>query len=372
MLPRLPRLAAKCDCLESGLESGGPSTLLNYPGRKADANLLECRSSGVSECVGEPEARSHGLLGGRFRARYRLSSLLLAIGALCVTLGLYVHRVENQRVAVAALRSAGAQVYYSWEVNADGVVDPARLRGGRRELAEYVGVDYLSDVAVVSIGPGDDAAFRPLAAVKSLRWLCVRGSAREESRNLDVDRGLEYIKDCTKLHRIDLEASGLTDDGLSWLHGLTKLHELSVRDNVVTDIGASRIAALASIESLDVGWTRITDDGVARLASMPRLRRLDLAGTKVTGRAIRALSGLRNLEVLALDSSRIVDTELDELHHLYHLRCLSLCFTRITDASVPHLAKLVTLKELHVGCTALDQQGVRELRQALPGCKVVP
>lgn len=83
--------------------------------------------------------------------------------------------------------------------------------------------------------------------------------------NEDVtDRTLEYLKDMTQLHALDLNGAHVTDEGLRILAELPRLREL-------------RLAR-----------TKITDEGFKKyLAQKQSLLKLDLTGTAVKGKTKR-------------------------------------------------------------------------------------
>ena len=62
--------------------------------------------------------------------------------------------------------------------------------------------------------------------------------------------------------------------GLASLRGLTRLRRLTLCSTSVTDEGMEHVAAIANLEELDVHYTRVTEAGLARLTTLARLRRV--------------------------------------------------------------------------------------------------
>ena len=81
-----------------------------------------------------------------YRFNFRLRSLMIAIGILCVAMGWIIHRARVQREAVMAVQRAGGEVMYDWEWK---WVKGAPVRTGTTRwpdwLVERIGIDYLAN-----------------------------------------------------------------------------------------------------------------------------------------------------------------------------------------------------------------------------------
>jgi hypothetical protein len=142
---------------------------------------------------------------------------------------------------------------------------------------------------------------------------------------------------------LNFSGRGLTDDQMHYLCGLTKL------------------------QHLDLSRTAITDAGLAQLDSLEMLRNLDLQNTRITG---AGLAHLRKLTALNLIATQITDDGLAHLRQMEDLEVLWLNDTQITDAGLVHLRSLKKLHRLELPQAGVTQRGVRELRQAMPGCGI--
>jgi hypothetical protein len=90
------------------------------------------------------------------------------------------------------------------------------------------------------------------------------------------------------------------------------------------------------------------DADLAGLCELPRLRALDLRRTRVTDEGLRTVAGASGLRYLLLGGDAV------------------------TDAGLRHLEALAGLRELDLrGCPNVTAEGVRRLREALPGCEVI-
>src|SRR5690606_28637527 len=60
--------------------------------------------------------KTPGLSRRHFRPRFRLRTFLIVVTIFCVWLGWHIHGARRQREAVAAIRDAGGEVRYSYQV----------------------------------------------------------------------------------------------------------------------------------------------------------------------------------------------------------------------------------------------------------------
>ena len=180
-----------------------------------------------------------------FRVSLRgLMALVLVLGG---GYGWVVHRAQEQRDAVAAIKAAGGDVVYDWQ---------RKLMDFRREpgpwapkwLVDRIGVDYFGNVVeVFLVGPRIQGAEEALAYVEHLR----------------------------SLEALWLAPPTMTDAGLAHLDCLTNLKVMSISlcDARITNTGLAHLKGLASIENLTLTGTSVTNAGVSELQkSLPRTR----------------------------------------------------------------------------------------------------
>jgi hypothetical protein len=72
-----------------------------------------------------------------------------------------------------------------------------------------------------------------------------------------------------------------------------------------------------------------------------------------------------------LDDPRVTDDWLENLRDLKHIEVLSIKSANVTDAGLKHLLGLRNLRDLNLVNTQVSESGVTELRDALPGLKLV-
>lgn len=113
-----------------------------------------------------------------------------------------------------------------------------------------------------------------------------------------------------------------------------------------------------------------TDVDLAPLRQLPGLTHLYLDDTKITDAGLVYLSQASRLSTLSLENTAVTDKGLAHLRGL-PLTFLDLRGTAVSDGGVTHLATLKNMFVLRVDDSAISEQGMKELGDALPRCKVM-
>ena len=213
------------------------------------------------------------------------------------------------------------------------------------------------DGNVISVGFQDsvalaDSGFEPrdltnddLRLVRSfpeIKQLRVAGCA-----NI-TDRGLESIRNLTKLERLDLHGTSTTGPGIQRnLAGMTHLRRLK-------------------LASVPVG-----DDDIKFLTRFKELQNLNLWATNITDRGLKNLAESTSIEVLLLGKIAISDNGVQHVSKMKSLKVLNFSDVPITDAAIDSLCQLTQLKAIRLIRTKITEDGASRLRAALPSCRVV-
>jgi len=169
-----------------------------------------------------------------------LRTLLITVVLLSLPLGwlaLKMRETERQRRAVEAIRKAGGEVHYDWQLDEYGNVIRKQEHPAPAWLRELLGEDFLADVVSLSFG---------------------------RSEELD-DVVLEHVKGLTNLKRLWLAETQVTDAGLEHLRGWTQLKRLELDDTQVSDAGLEHLKGLTELGTLILDGTHVTDKGVEEL-----------------------------------------------------------------------------------------------------------
>jgi hypothetical protein len=205
----------------------------------------------------------------RTYVRFSMRGLLVLILALGVGLGWLVHRAQVQRDLVNAIQRAGGQIWYDWQFK-DGRIVSNGVPPGLKWLVEVLGVDYFADVTVIN-----------------------------ESQGI-ADKELAQIGSLSKLERLNLNGSTVTDAVLADLSGMTNLEFLGLNETAVSDAGMARLKRLTKLKTLMLDKTKVIDTGLNELDGLTNLDGLNLCGTAVGDSGLGVVKGMTNLRILSL------------------------------------------------------------------------
>ena len=182
-------------------------------------------------------------------------------------------------------------------------------------LSDRLGVDYFSDVALVTYGtrgcvaesvqlgpdhPLDLRCFRPLVLTE-VRLTHLEGLKSLRSLNLagtDVsDKDLASLKSLNCLEDVWLDNTGVRGVGLAYLKGLSSLRTLSLWHAPLNDEALTHLEDLPQLRCLCLDGTPITDAAMVHLETLQRLERLFLKGTRVTDAGVAHLENFCGFEI---------------------------------------------------------------------------
>jgi hypothetical protein len=130
----------------------------------------------------------------------------------------------------------------------------------------------------------------PLVSLQpqDLQALVVQGA------NIDI----RVVSRMNDLRWLLLAGTKVRDHELSALVGLSKLERLDLTATNVTDEGVMHLAQVGSLRDLTLGGDSITDESIPYLLKLHRLERLDLRGSGVSEEGAKRLeNGLPNCRI---------------------------------------------------------------------------
>ena len=176
-----------------------------------------------------------------FRCRFQFSLrslvvLVVAVAIPCCWLPMKMREAERQRTAVEAILKAGGGYYCDFEFDESGMLTGKKEPEGPSWLRELVGVHFLAGIVVVDLY---DTEFG--------------------------DAEMAHLSTLTRLERLELTHTRVTDDGIEDLMGLTKLKHLKLCYTELSDTGLENLKGLAKLERLEVKGTQVTEEGISEL-----------------------------------------------------------------------------------------------------------
>jgi hypothetical protein len=257
----------------------------------------------------------------RFRCQFTVRTLLLLTAVIALWLGWITDRAARQRAAVRELDANNAELFFD-----DKMFDPPvfSFSLGRGLYNPVTGRNWSHRLEKDADG----------------NWLCDGSYNGSEWDWLPRWVDKDYFRVLVGVN-VDRENSGVaTRDALKALGRVPTIKWLALDDaDCVGDEEMKEIARLTKLERLFLARTAVTDAGLKCLSSVPNLRYLSLAGTKVTDAGLPNLECLKHLEMLELCDTAVSDSGIESLSALRSLKSLYVDGTKVTKAGVGRLRK---------------------------------
>jgi Leucine-rich repeat (LRR) protein len=311
----------------------------------------------------------------RIAPRFSLRTLLIATAALGILLaygGNFVHRVQRQQSAIAAVTAAGGAVLYDYQFGMgkelDQPVAPATIQSygettdGRNKRTRVFGEKTFDEIET----PPGPAYLRRLLGENAFTNV-------ESVSFFWNDKPLgklapSILREFPQLKIVALRDSQVRDEWLAQLQNVPKLRTLSLSagsEGTATSTALGRLGKNLYLTDLSFYGEWPQDETFAGVAQLKRLKSLGMARTpNVTSACFDHLRGLSALEELVLiETAGIDDSGTDALAELKNLRKLWLFRTAISDATLTHLSELSQLRELHLHGTKVTDAGLKSLTE---------
>jgi hypothetical protein len=192
------------------------------------------------------------------------------------------------------------------------------------------------------------------------------------------------------LTTLSLKGCDLNDEVVAGLAHIPHLKKLTLRETHVTDAGVAALESCQDLAFVDLLFTHVTPTGVERLDdARPRL---EIWATSTDPRLTHASLSFARQKILRNSSPASVVEFLDRMSRISwfrgngpenddnvfvimqahdRLEYLNLRGANITDAAVSRAKTLTGLKRLDLRDTHVTEDGLTELRQALPDCQIL-
>jgi hypothetical protein len=118
------------------------------------------------------------------------------------------------------------------------------------------------------------------------------------------------------------------------------------------------------VRGVDNAW-------LSHVGDLKGIEGLVIESNRITDAGLRHISSLRNLDFLILRGTGISDSCIDYLTGLDKLDELNIVETQVTETGIAKLKKLTGLRRLCLPPGMADSRAVKDLKLALPQCKIV-
>ncbi|MBN2379596.1 hypothetical protein JXM67_07330 [candidate division WOR-3 bacterium] len=219
-----------------------------------------------------------------------------------------------------------------------------------------------------------------------------------------TDLGLARIKDLKLLRDLNLEYTEITDTGMACLSSMISLKELDLSSTSITCSGLDTSCMFRNLEELNLSNSFVNDEGLRNLSRCENLKTLTISNHEESPYrfAIEGLSNLKRLKFLEdlqifgpadIDGDwlavlceiptlkklhisgeySIGDSDLKHFSGLKNLQQLELGYgnkREITDVGLENLSAVKTLKYLSIWESDVSDDGLSQIKHALPECKM--
>ena len=154
----------------------------------------------------------------RHRFQYNLSVLFLLISGIGLCLGWQFSELHKKQQAISAVEALGGTVVYDYQWSEDQHWNANAVPPGPAWLRRICGQNVSANVVEIQLFAGNrqnpqrftDVEARRLAVLHELKWLVLQDTKL-------TDEGLAHFQSLTKLERLDIEGSLVTENGVEKL-----------------------------------------------------------------------------------------------------------------------------------------------------------
>lgn len=206
-----------------------------------------------------------------------------------------------------------------------------------------------------------------LAVFKDLPQL--RVLMMQDAANVD-DGGMEHLAGLNSLSNLDMTGTSVEDPGLAALAG-KKIKDLRLRNTLVEGTGLDQLeSSYETLTYLDLNESFASNDGMAKVAAFKNLETLLVWQTDVTDDGLAVVAELPKLKTLMLKAlTEVTDAGMDHVAKAVSLEDLDLSQSGVTDEGLAKLHTLKNLTTLNVGNTAVTEEGITAIQEAIPSLK---
>lgn len=260
-----------------------------------------------------------------------------------------VKPLPEDTTAIEALKVAGFQL----TEGKGGLITAATVNSDTdisESLANLTGVPNIESLGFS--GPGiNDKGMEVLSKLTRLVRLDLSDSAIS-------DATLVHLKPLSNLQVLGLRRTGVTDEGLAAISGLPKVRAVDLRNSNIADAGLVHLGKLKSLADLQLEKSKVTDAGILELAGLP-LKGINFNYcTTISNASMKVFGAMPTLESIQLDYTKVSDEGMAEVKNLKKLKRLRVRGCDVTGEGFAHLKGLTNLERLELRDTSLDDDGL--------------
>lgn len=131
---------------------------------------------------------------------------------------------------------------------------------------------------------------------------------------LSIDTGVHHLTLLTKLHKLNLGSSDISDQGLEHIAKISSLQSLFLwHTSNISKAGVAKLKRLPQLRNLYVEGTPLDDDIMPSLAQFPRLANLWVVNLPITDKGFKRLRKSKSIQTIWAKGSNISSTGIRKL-----------------------------------------------------------
>ena len=252
----------------------------------------------------------------RFAPRFSLRAFLIVVTVSAVWLGMHTRRARQQKAAVQTITDYGGWVRYDYQF-VDGDFDGQAKSWVPQQVHEWLGIDMFHSVAEVNLSYSSDTGKR----------------IDNENRS---QAPLECLSSMPRLRRLYFQETQASDSNMKYVGQLKHLEHIMIWDAVnITDKGAAELRNCTKLERIYISESKLTDESLRMFSELPNLTSLSLQFSNFSNAGVRYVRNLKQLETLAVCGidgrpSEITDDSLEFLLELPNFVLLGVQNTNVS------------------------------------------
>jgi internalin A len=184
------------------------------------------------------------------------------------------------------------------------------------------------------------------------------------------DATFKHLVKWTKLRRLLVNATDLSDEGLKYLKSVRSLSDIDACGTLIRGPGLSVLIDLPEIKHLNLARNAMRGCNFSQLPPLRKLTELDLSGSAISDEACVNLNRLTSIHYFNAAKNKITDVGISHLTGLINLNQINLMGTLVTPASAVSLAKLPRLNHVILADQQFSELGLIRFKKGLPKCYV--
>ena len=151
-----------------------------------------------------------------------------------------------------------------------------------------------------------------------------------------------------------------------------KITEINLYEQEFEENELSFLPELVHLEKIDISRTAVSDTGMRFIGKIPKLKSLQARAMNFSAESFRLLQNGKNIENCTVSGSKSVDDTILAVlvETMPNLKVFSCTSTSITDAGLKPLMQLKSMRKLTATKQNWSEPAVKQLREALPDCKI--